>query len=109
LTEQIADEAIKMPITNNYPFLDFYQRLILALTADINDQKSNNFCKGAFPSYKGSQHCAHNMIRSFVEAKQILERDVSPKEEDWKWGNIHVNDYISSPWSMTPLKYFFEK
>jgi hypothetical protein len=38
-----------------------------------------------------------------------LKRDVSSKEEDWRWGNIHVNHYVSMPWSMTPLRHLFER
>ena len=46
---------------------------------------------------------------AFIEAKEFLSEHVSADPQTWLWGNLHVNDYMNVPWSMTPLKFFFHR
>ena len=41
---------------------------------------------------------------SFLDAKNFLEKEISTNTADWLWKNVHVNEYMSQPWSMTKLK-----
>lgn len=46
---------------------------------------------------------------SFVKTKEFMERNLSADSKGWKWGNVHKNEYASTPWSRTPLKPFFHR
>ena len=68
--------------------------------------KFNKLCKKGFDGdhYDGDGQCAHNVARSFLEAKIYLEKEVSPNVQDWQWKYVHVNQYPNQPWSLTKLK-----
>lgn len=34
---------------------------------------------------------------------------MSKNSNDWKWKNLHVNDYPNMPWSLTPLAFLFHR
>jgi hypothetical protein len=34
---------------------------------------------------------------------------VSSLRSEWKWRNVHVNEYSNQPWSFTPLKWIFHR
>jgi hypothetical protein len=36
--------------------------------------------------------------------KSFLVANVSYDPKQWKWSNIHVNEYPNHPWSLTKLK-----
>ena len=82
-----------MSIYGNYAFNDFYQRLIFKIIEEPNDPHFNRMCEGAFKEYKGSSPCSYNIARAFSEAKKSIETKISPIEDDWNWGNAHVNEY----------------
>ena len=44
------------------------------------------------------------MAKAFVEVKDHLSNKLGLKQADWKYGNLHVNEYPNAPWSMTPLR-----
>ena len=78
---------------DNYAFFDFYQRLIVVIAEGSESSKYNRLCKGAFKDYEGTENCAHNMARSFLQTKTHLEVDIGLKRNDWLYRNIHVNEY----------------
>ena len=60
-------------------------------------------CRGAH-AYSGKAQCAHNMAMALLEAREHLETHISTSRENWKYSNVHVNEYPSQPWSLTPFK-----
>lgn len=83
------DKAFSNLMTDGYVFTDFFRRMMAYLTSDINNPKYNRFCNNGFPDYKGDASCAYNVARSFVEAKQYLDRNVSKNPNDWQWRHFH--------------------
>ena len=69
----------------------------------------NRVCKDAYPEYKGTEHCAYNIARSFADTKNFLETNVSSASEDWLWRNVHFNSYVNLPFSRTPLRFLFHR
>lgn len=78
---------------DNYAFVDFYQRLVISVSKDEN--KYNYLCKGAYnnSNYTGDNLCAYNIAMSFLKTKSFLEKEISKKSDNWKWKNVHVNEY----------------
>lgn len=86
ITKQFWQLKTRFLITDNYAFADTHQRLILAVLEDKEDElvKFNKICKGAYSDfYDGGADCAHNIARSFLDAKLFLEKEVSPNVADW--------------------------
>ena len=83
LYEQIPDSKMRFSLVTNYPFLDFFQRLIHTLVEEPENERMNSICKGAFPEYKGKRHCMYNIARSMSEAYEFLHDKVSPNTQDW--------------------------
>ena len=97
---------------DNYDFQDFYQRLIIGLAKEPEsfEQKYGRLCqRGYNDEYSGPDSCQHNIARAFYEAKVFLDQNISPLKENWKWKNVHVNEYAYAPWSMTPLKFIWHR
>lgn len=108
LFRQYEDNVMTIyAITDNYPFVDFYQRLIFKIQEDPKNERYNRLCKGFYEDYEGDEHCAYNMARSFAETRDYLKKNISPNEYDWAFRNVHTNVYPALPWSMTPLKFLF--
>lgn len=38
-----------------------------------------------------------------------MQKNVSPNDYDWLYKNVHTNVYPALPWSMTPLKFLFQR
>ena len=91
-------------LSDNFAANDFYQRLIIAVADGKDTERQRRICQGGYPSYKGKDACAYNVAMSFIDAKNHLEKEVSSSPSDWLWKNVHVNEYMSQPWSMTKLK-----
>ena len=49
------------------------------------------------------------MARAMADSYQFLEENVSPVVSDWKWGNVHENEYVNGEWSHTSLRIFFDR
>jgi acyl-homoserine lactone acylase PvdQ len=62
----ISEQSTRISITNNYPFIDFIQKLIHSINADPDNAKYNKLCRGAFLEYKGTRDCAYNMAKALA-------------------------------------------
>ena len=107
----IEDEEIRLTLAANYPFIDYFQRMIHGLGEDPKEERFNKICRGYYPTeeYKGDEPCIYNMVRAMADTYEFLITEVSKDMNDWKWGNIHVNEYANLPWSLTPLKPLFHR
>lgn len=76
-SDYIKDDDIKLSFVANYPFIDFYQRLIHGLSIDPKIQKYNKICKGYYEEYKGEEHCIYNMVRAMADTYSWLSARVS--------------------------------
>lgn len=109
LTEFVDDKMVRLTLASNYPFIDFFQIMVIALIEEPSSVRYNKLCKGAYPEYKGDRHCAYNMAKAMAQTNQFLINEVSPNSIDWKWKNVHVNEYANMPWSLTPFKTLFHR
>lgn len=102
------NEKTRFKIIDNYNFVDFFERMILDI--ELNGQKSsfNQYCVDAH-SYEGNDNCAYNIAKAFGLAHTHLQTHVSGSSANWKWVNVHSNEYPNIPWSKTPLKYLFHR
>ena len=69
----------------------------------------NRVCKNAYSDYKGTNHCAYNIARSFADTKSFLETHVSASSDNWLWRNVHYNSYTNLPFSRTSAKVLFHR
>ena len=102
-------------IRERLAFLDWYLSNEFLLThlrsvaEEGSESKYQNLCRSAYPEYTGENFCGYNLALAFINTKKLLEDSVSKNHEDWKWGNLHVVDFRSLPWSKSPLKFFFDR
>ena len=54
-------------------------------------------------------YCAYSAAMALVQTKEFLTKNVSTNINEWKWKNVHHNDYMALPWSRTPLKFMFHR
>lgn len=66
-------------------------------------------CKGAHEEYKGDNHCEYNSAKALSDAKRFLSKSISEDPKQWRWINLHTNEYTNLPWSRTPLRFFFHR
>ena len=107
-----SDTSNRILYTDNYLFNSIKPRIVEMAANDGSKSIFNPLCRKGFEDYEykeGGNHCAYNLARSFVAAKQYLSENVSPRSEDWKWGSLIVKDWVNLPWSRTPLKPFFHR
>ncbi len=107
LLEQLPDMEVKLNLMNNYPVKNFVDNIIA--DAMNEDSKYNRFCK---VEYKGKSisNCGFTLALALAKVKPFMEEEVSTHYRDWKWSNIHYNDYKNMPWSRIPiLQYFFDR
>lgn len=109
LNNYIANEESRMFLVGDYTFFDFYKRLLKDVYLNKENSDFNKFCAGAHPDYAGQNICAYNLATSFVKARAHLIENVSSNSRDWKWANVHANEYSNMPFSMTPLRYLFHR
>ena len=53
--------------------------------------------------------CLYNILKSFDETWDYLQKRIGPNITEWKWGKIHHNHYPHTPFSQTPLKPLFHR
>lgn len=87
----------------------FFVRMFRDLIEDPKNMKYNRLCRNGYPVYSGDMPCVYNIARSFIEAKKHLEQNVSPKMENWVWGEVMTLEFVNQPWSSTPLKPIFHR
>ena len=95
--------------SDNYLMHNVNIRLLESAAKDGNTSHFNPICRNGYPDYSGKNHCSYNLAKSFIDAKNFLEANMSAKHTDWKWGNLIVRDYKNLPWSMTALKPIFHR
>jgi len=84
--------------------------MIHTLAEDPENERFNRVCKGAFPEYRGNNHCMYNMAKAMAQAKEFLEKQISKNSNDWQWKYVHVNEYAHVPFSLSPItKPFFHR
>lgn len=99
----------RLLLVDNYAFYDFYQKLVISVSEGKDAQKYRMVCKGKnAEKYTGLQQCEHGMARAFYDTKMHLLQFGSMRE-DWTYGKLHVNEYPSQPWSLTPFKPFWHR
>ncbi|CDW90800.1 penicillin amidase family protein [Stylonychia lemnae] len=103
------DNEVRLQITSNYPFNDFIQRLIRIIDQEPENQDLNQICEMRDSTYKGKSSCSFNIAKALAEAIDFLTVEVSQNPKDWKWKNVHVNEYPNQPWSLTPFKFLFHR
>lgn len=107
LHKQYPDnEEKRLKAIDNYGFVDFQERLFLDVHSQGVNSKFNAVCEGAYP---GQATCAYNIAKAFALAYQHLTQHVSANQADWKWSNLHSNEYANLPWSKTPLRFLFHR
>ncbi len=96
---------MRLSIVANYPFIDYFQRMLHTLVDDPDNVDFNRICKNGYPTeYRGTRHCMYNVARAMSEAYDFLTKNVSPNSGDWMWKHVHVNEYPHIPFSLSPLK-----
>jgi hypothetical protein len=80
--------------------------LFLDVQAKGNKSKFNAVCEGAFD---GQKTCAYNIAKAFAQTYDHLVANVSANQADWKWSNVHSNEYNNLPWSKTLFKFLFHR
>ena len=73
----------RIGLTDGYLYNDFIQILFKDVSINGSASKYTKICENAYPEYKGGNVCAYNVARSFSEAKQFLESEVSKNSADW--------------------------
>ncbi len=101
-----SDESKRLKMVDNYNFVDFTSRMLLDITNNQQDSKFNVVCEGA---YYGHKSCAYNLARAFQQAFDYLSVNVHARPDNWRWVNVHANEYSNLPWSKTPLKALFHR
>ena len=101
------DRDQRIAFTDFYHFTDTYQNLIEDVQALKGESRFQTICEGAYPSFKGSNHCAYNMAMSLLQAKEFLTANLSSDPSKWYWSSYHGRDYMFLPWSLTSLKFLF--
>ena len=104
-----GDSDFSSLVVDGYTFTDFFRRVMLQLKNDMYIPKYNRLCANGFAEYKGDVPCAYNVARALVEVKHYLDRNVSTNQKDWIWRRFHQNEYATTPWSLTPLKFLFHR
>ena len=102
------NEQHRLKMIDNYNFVDFVERLILDIESNSETSSFNRICENA-NDYKGKDVCAYNLAVAFSQAHEHLSKNLSRRESDWKWANVHSNEYANLPWSKTPLRLFFHR
>jgi acyl-homoserine lactone acylase PvdQ len=102
---------------------DLYQRILFAIRDNdhsVLDRYDSMLCggdpyndldqadSGHLKRFEG-KNCEYNVIRSLKETNKWLVKTYGSNYENWKWGDVHLNDYENVPWSLTPLKYIFHR
>ncbi|CDW85943.1 penicillin amidase family protein [Stylonychia lemnae] len=103
------DNEVRLLITSNYPFNDFIQRMIRIIDQEPENSDLNQICEMKDSSYRGKSSCSFNIAKALAEAIDFLTVEISQDPNDWKWMNVHVNEYPNMPWSITPLKFLFHR
>jgi len=49
------------------------------------------------------------MAQAFLKAEEHLVSKVSSNPTNWKWSNVHSNEYPNMPFSMTPLRFLYHR
>lgn len=95
----------------NYAFKDFFERLVDDVASQKGNSKYQHLCEGAFSreEYGGDNSCAYAVARSFTDSVQFLKQHVGSDSSGWKWGNLHVNDYLNLPFSKTALRSIYHR
>lgn len=101
-------ESKRLKVIDNYNFVDFVERLFIDVEANSGTSTFNKICAGA-NEYQGKHVCAYNMATAFSQAYKHLTVNLSQRPENWKWVNVHSNDYANLPWSRTPLRMLFHR
>jgi len=99
---QIQDEPTRLDIFNNYQIKDFISSLIMEAAENPSASKYNRFCVASTSDKQGSP-CALNLAKALAETKTFLEKHLSKHPRDWRWDNLHVNEYSNMPWSRIPV------
>ena len=82
--KQFWDVKRRLLLVDNFGTNDVYKRLIMGISEGTITSKHDRLCKGAFSDgYEGEQQCAHNVARAFFEAKQFIDKEISPSTKDW--------------------------
>ena len=109
-TQKFWSTARRLGAVDNYTFMEFYQRVVIAVAQGTDTPAQNNICKGAYDDdHRGKDVCAHNIARAFFDVSIWLETEISTNPRDWIYRNIHVNEYPAVPWSLTKLKPFWHR
>jgi acyl-homoserine lactone acylase PvdQ len=66
LNDGIEDDNVRLAITGNYPFGDFFKRMILALQEDPENVNFNRVCKNGYRDYQGPKPCIYNLANALV-------------------------------------------
>lgn len=104
-----ASSENRLKIVDNHAFVDFFRRLLQNLDKGNASVESNAICAGAHKNFKGQNHCAYNLAMSFANSYDFLKENLSTNEQNWYWSNVHSNEYVNAPWSMTYLKNIFHR
>lgn len=104
------DKKRQFSLVDHYGFAPLYLKIVKETAAGTLEERFNKLCNRGFgDDYKGSDSCAHNIAKAFIETLKTLETKIGTNHEDWQWRNVHVNEYPSHPWSLTKLKPLFHR
>jgi len=98
-------ENDKEVFQSNHRFDDFVYKNVFRIDTDELD--NNEFCvpKGSsFPT----GHCVDLVIPALIDTWKFLTKHLGEDRNNWKWGNIHSNQWAHS-FSQSPLKFIFHR
>ena len=73
---------MRVTIVDNFPFIDYFQRLIHTLAKDPDNQTFNKVCKNGY-QYEGQYPCQFNLVRAMADTYNYLVTELSPEQHDW--------------------------
>ena len=98
---------MRMTVIDNFPFIEYFQRLIHSLAKDPENQSFNDVCNQL--DHQTKHPCQLNIARAMVDTHVLLTNEISPYPGDWMWKRVHTSDYPHIPFSMSPLKFLFHR
>ena len=70
-------EKERLLISDNYPFIQFYQRMLIEVDEQGASSHFQKICEQAHPEYKGLNHCAYNVAKALADTHALLSESVS--------------------------------
>ena len=88
--------------------IDFISRNLRAWAEGNYSTSDLNLCHNK-QEYTGNQSCMYAVLKAFEECYNWLKETLGTSESHWEWGKLHTLEHQHTPFTYTPLKYFFHR